>query len=87
MMTYEQDIDDEWYPQQFLESSETLLVLDKFPGAVNDMIFRPPWTMTTVYVVLSSKHGITHVCEESMIHCCEMIADASMKIICDLTNR
>lgn len=74
-MSYEQDVDDEWYPYEFLTQGELLLVLECFPGGVHDTIFRPPFSLTTMCKVSSTWHGISYVCEESFDHNCELIGE------------
>jgi hypothetical protein len=73
IMSYEQQVDDDWYPHTFLNLGEFLLVLDKFPGMCQNSIFRPPWTMTMMYKVLSSTHGVIYVDEASITTTCTLL--------------
>lgn len=72
---YEQMDDEMWTPIHSLAANETLFVLLMVQGSVQDDTWKPPVYDTTMYRVISSWHGITHVCEEILELCCELVGD------------
>lgn len=73
-MTYERDVDDEWYPLSFFDNNELFFIIQCENGVVHNATFRPPEALTTVLTVISSIRGLTHTSNYDIVNCCELLS-------------